>query len=208
MTARSPARYLYVTRHGEATDDETELSEKGRRQSVALAHRLRTVPLAAIHHGPLPRARQTAELISGELDDVPLLPSDAAGDFVPYVPDTDELAVDPSGRLAGFLAQFSAEERTAGARLAEQALALFTGPPPSDEHRHELLVTHNFLVGWLVRSALDAPAWRWLSLSHGNGALTVIRYTRGQPSSLLVFNDMSHLSPELCWTGFPAEQRI
>ena len=29
-------------------------------------------------------------------------------------------------------------------------------------------VTHNFLIGWLIRDALDAPKWRWIGLNHAN----------------------------------------
>jgi hypothetical protein len=64
------------------------------------------------------------------------------------------------------------------------------------------VVTHNFLIGWLVRQAMDAPRWRWLSLNHCNAALTVIRYAPGRPSSVLVYNDMQTSA------GRPAMDRI
>ncbi len=48
-------RYLYLVRHGEALPDESELAEGGRRQATLLGERLRDVPFAAVHHGPLPR---------------------------------------------------------------------------------------------------------------------------------------------------------
>jgi len=83
-----------------------------------------------------------------------------------------------------------------------------TGPVAGDTDRHELVVTHNFLVAWLVRQALDAPAWRWLGLNFGHAALTVIRYAPGLPPSLLTYNDMSHLPPQLRWTGFPPELQV
>jgi broad specificity phosphatase PhoE len=67
---------------------------------------------------------------------------------------------------------------------------------PGAEDRHELVVTHAFLIGWLVRAALDAPPWRWMGLNHDNAALTVIRYRPGLPASLLSFNDTSHLPTE------------
>jgi broad specificity phosphatase PhoE len=50
-------RYLYLTRHGEATPDESGLTENGRRQAALLGERLRDVPLSAVHHGPLPVRR-------------------------------------------------------------------------------------------------------------------------------------------------------
>ncbi|MEU8590217.1 histidine phosphatase family protein [Streptomyces sp. NPDC048664] len=204
------ARYLYLARHAEASADETTLTDRGRRQAELLGERLRDVPLSAIHHGPLPRAEQTARLIGARRGaaDVPLRRSEAAGDYVPYVPAREELPADAADSLLAFLAQASPEERARGPVLARQALALFTGPVEGDEPRHELVVTHNFLVGWLVRAALDAPDWRWMGLNHGNAALTVIRYAPGRPSCVLCFNDVRHLPPELRWTGFPPELHI
>jgi probable phosphoglycerate mutase len=118
------------------------------------------------------------------------------------------LPPDSADYLLRFLDQFTAEDRARGATLAQQALEQFTGPVAGDEERHEVVVTHSFLVGWLARHATDAPKWRWLSLNHGNAALTVIRYAPGRPSSVLVFNDMRQLPTELRWTGFPPELQV
>lgn len=203
-------RHLYLARHGEASADESDLTEKGRRQAVLLGERLRGSPLSAIHHGPLPRAERTARLIREQLGDVPceLTRSEPAGDYIPYVPREAELPADSARAMLGRLAEFPAEERLRGPELARAALARFTGPVAGDEPRHELVVTHNFLIGWLVRDALDAPPWRWMGLNHCNAALTVIRYAPDRPSSVLLYNDMGHLPAELRWTGFPAESRV
>ncbi|MFF7177164.1 histidine phosphatase family protein [Streptomyces sp. NPDC008121] len=201
-------RYLYLVRHGEALPDESGLTEAGRRQARLLGRRLRDVPFAAVHHGPLPRAEQTARLIGAELRDVPLRVSEPAGDYVPYVPARDELPAESADFFLRFLADATEEERRHGPVLARRALDLFTGPVDGPEDRHELVVTHNFLVAWLVRDALDAPEWRWLGLNQGNAALTVIRYAPGRPASVLVSNDVRHLPSELRWTGFPPELHI
>lgn len=200
-------RYLYITRHGEASPDESGLTENGRRQAVLLGRRLRSVPISAIHHGPLPRAAQTASLIGEQLDGVPVRVSDLAGDYIPYAPEREELPPESADYLLRFLGLFPAEERERGAALAAEALERLTGPVEGEETRHELVVTHNFLVGWLVRAAQDAPRWRWLGLNHCNAALTVIRYAPGHLSSVLCYNDMGHLPAELRWTGFPDEPR-
>ncbi|KAF4407661.1 MULTISPECIES: histidine phosphatase family protein [Streptomyces] len=204
------ARYLCLARHGEATEDESALSPNGRRQAVLLGERLRDagVPLAAIHHGPLSRAAQTAHLVGDQLPGVPLEASEAAGDYVPYVPRAEELPPDAAGRLLGFLERTPEDDRERGPGLAREALARFTGPVAGETPRHELVVTHNFLIGWLVRAALDAPAWRWMGVNHANAALTVIRYAPGRPASVLFLNDMSHLPQDLRWTGFPPEPRF
>ncbi|MFE6186901.1 histidine phosphatase family protein [Streptomyces sp. NPDC056465] len=208
MTAAT-TRILYVARHAEASSDETELTERGRRQATLLGERLRDVPLSAVHHGPLPRAAETARLVHGQLRrDVPLLVSEPAGDYVPYVPRREELPTDSADRFLGFVEQFPEAERSRGPGLADAALARFTGPADGAEPLHELVVTHAFLAAWFVRDALDAPAWRWLGLNHSNAALTVIRYTPGRPAALAMVNDMGHLPEELRWTGFPPELRV
>ncbi|GAA2644538.1 histidine phosphatase family protein [Streptomyces spororaveus] len=207
MTATA-TRYLYLVRHGEASPDESALTEAGRRQAELLGRRLQDVPLAAVHHGPLPRARQTARLIGDQLTGVPVHLSEAAGDYVPYVPERSELPPESADFYLRFLDGASAEEREDGPGLARRAMDLFTGPVEGEEDRHELVVTHNFLVAWLVRDAMHAPKWRWLGLNHGNAALTVIRYAPDRPASVLVSNDMRHLPAELRWTGFPPELHI
>jgi broad specificity phosphatase PhoE len=207
MTAMA-TRYLYLVRHGEAVPDESGLSENGRQQATLLGQRLRDSPVSIVHHGPLPRAAQTARLIGDQLSDVPLQMSDVAGDYVPHLPVRDELPPDCADLLLRFLDQFPAEERQRGPVLARQALERFTGPVAGEEDRHELVVTHNFLIGWLVRHALDAPKWRWLGLNHANAALTVIRYAPGRPSSVLFYNDMRHLPTELRWTGSPSGLQV
>lgn len=73
------------------------------------------------------------------------------------------------------------------------------------EPRHERVVTHDFLIGRLVRDALDAPPWRWRGLNHRDAALTVIRYAPDRPSSVLVHNDRGHPPDGLRRTGFPAQ---
>jgi hypothetical protein len=66
----------------------------------------------------------------------------------------------------------------------------------------------DILIGWFVRHALSAPDWRWLGLNQCNGALTAIRYSAEWMPSVLTFNDMCHLPPELRWTGFPPGLRL
>jgi probable phosphoglycerate mutase len=206
MAGTAP-RYLYLVRHGEASPDESELTDTGRRQAELLGVRLRDIPLAAVHHGPSPRAEQTARLIGDQLDDVPVRSSELAGDYLPHLPTREELPAQFADAMLDRIARFPAGERGNGPGLARRALARFTGPVSGDEPRHELIVTHNFLVAWLVRDALDAPAWRWMGLNHGNASLTVIRYAPDRPASILFHNDMGHLPPELRWTGFPPELR-
>ena len=172
-------RDLHLVRHGEATKDESRLTARGRKQAEALAERLRGTGFAAVHHGPSPRAAETASIIAGVLR-VPCRVEAAADDYVPhFVPDHDE-----------FFDRFPESERTRGPALAHEAETRFARPGDGPV----LVVTHSFLIGWLVRDALDAPPERWLTLNHDNAALTVIRYTTGESPRLIRFNDSGHLS--------------
>ncbi|MFE6223765.1 histidine phosphatase family protein [Streptomyces sp. NPDC057854] len=201
-------RHLYLTRHAEATPDESGLSERGRRQAALLGDRLRGAPLTAVHHGPLARAAETARLVGARLDGVPVGVREEAGDYVPYRPAREELPADAAGAMLGFLERFPAEEVARGAELAAAAVARFTGPVAGDEPVHELVVTHTFLIGWLVRAAMDAPPWRWMGLNHANAGLTVIRYAPGRPAAVLLFNDTGHLPAPLRWTGLPSADHV
>jgi serine/threonine-protein phosphatase PGAM5 len=136
---------------------------------------------------------------------VPVAESALAGDYIPADLDPDGLP--PSH--ARLVSSYTTTERNDGAALARAAIGQFAGPPGESQAAdvHELVVTHNFLIGWFVRHALDAPDWRWIGLNQQNCALTVILYQPGLPPSLVSFNDTAHLPDQLRWTGFPARLR-
>jgi broad specificity phosphatase PhoE len=191
-------RFLYLIRHGDASPHDGPLSEIGREQAQLAGTRLRPVPLTSICHGPLPRVAQTAAIIAANFPAVPVTVDELAGDYVPPVGDG------VPAPYASFLDHFTPAERARGSELAPAALARFTRAGPAEPDTHELVVTHNFLIGWLVSQAMVAPAWRWLGVNQMNAALSVIAYSAALPPRLLSFNDAAHLPPRLRWTGFPA----
>ncbi|MFF4878444.1 histidine phosphatase family protein [Micromonospora sp. NPDC000668] len=206
-------RLLYLARHGE--QDLTEpgepnagLSERGRRQARLLGERLRGRRFAAVHHGPLRRAAETAELVAASLPGVPVYATELAGDHLPH--DTEPAGLPPA--YAEFLAQFAAAERVDGPQVTAAAVLRFAGPVADGTDGadgagpvRELVVTHNFLIAWLIRHALDAPERRWLGLNLHNAGLTVIRYGPAGPPNLVAVNDVAHLPPELRGTGLPPD---
>ena len=208
------SRFLYLIRHGEAAEGGS-LSDAGEEQARRTGERLKNLPVTRIHHSPLPRAAQTARLIAGWLPGVPVAESAVVGDYIPA--DLDPGGLPPS--YARLVSSYTTTERNEGAARARAAIEQFAGPPgesPAGESApgespaadvHELIVTHNFLIGWFIRHALDAPDWRWIGLNQQNCALTVILYQPGLPPSLVTFNDAAHLPDQLRWTGFPARFR-
>jgi len=185
---------VYLVRHGEqdpASDHATSggLSDLGRQQAQLLGPRLAKVPFAAIHHSPLPRAAQTAEVLAGHLPDVPSHACDLVADRTPLP--LPERQHEYPERYRAFLDGVPADERDEGAVRVQNAVEHFGVTGETD--RHELLVTHNFVIGWFVRHALDAPAWRWVGLNQANCGLTIVQWQTDRPPTLLAFNDVGHL---------------
>ena len=191
-------RHLYITRHGDA-DALGALTDTGREQARLLGKRLAHLPIDTVWHSPLPRAAETArhiDLFLGGNTSVAEAPE--LIDHVPYVPEPEETP--PS--WVPFFDGYDPEEAATGHRTAQSLIARFAQPPAQNADVHELLVTHDYPIAWLIRDALDAPSVRWLGLSSANAALTVIEYRPRAHPSISMFNDMGHLRPELRWTGF------
>jgi probable phosphoglycerate mutase len=206
------ARRLYLVRHGEQADvpgggdhDAAPLSDLGRQQSRLLGQRLRGIEFTDIYHSPMRRAAETAELIGGFLPGVPVRYSPLLADAVPSAaePATATPPVHWPAATA-FVGRIDPDEIAAGSRQVAAALSSFARPSTGDER--ELLVTHNFVIAWFVRAAMDAPDWRWLGLNQYNCGLTVLSYRVDAPPALLCYNDVGHLPPQLRGTGLRPEQ--
>ncbi|MEV4347292.1 histidine phosphatase family protein [Actinoplanes sp. NPDC049596] len=178
---------LYLVRHGEAAGG--GLSPLGREQADRLGRRLSDVPFTAIHHSPLPRATETADIVAAHLPRSPRHACDHVRDRTP-VPSPANRDLYPS-RWHRWLDSVPADERDEDATALRAAVAHFGVTGAQD--RHELLITHNFVIGWFARHALDAPEWRWIGLDFENGALTVIEWDADHPPTVISLNDSGHL---------------
>ena len=140
-----------------------------------------------MHYSPKPRAAQTAAILADYLPTVARHVCDFVADRTPMPLPGDDMPA----RYDAFLASVPVEERDDGARRLQEAVDYLgvTGP----EDRYELVVTHNFVIGWFVRHALDAPSWRWLGLIQANAGLTIVQWQDQQPPTLVCFNDTGHL---------------
>ena len=197
------SRYLYLVRHGEQQDAEHglpdgPLSARGVRQARAIAERLGGVPFTSAWTSPLQRAQETARIMTERMPAIEPEPSALLMDCIPSGP-----GVDMPHAFEAFFGGVTAEEIEAGE--AQMADAMSEWLTPSREDRHELLITHNFVIGAFVREAFGAAAWRWLGISQANCGLTIIRVRTLKTPVLVTHNDLGHLPPELR-TGLPVEQ--
>ncbi len=197
------SHYLYLVRHGEQRDAEYglpdgPLSEKGKRQARAIAERLGGVPFTRAWHSPLQRATETAAIMTERMPALESQPSALLMDCIPSGPTPDM-----PGVFAPFFGSVTQEQIDAGEAQMADAIAEFLTPVRED--RHDLLITHNFVIAWFVREVFDAPTWRWLGVNQANCALTIIRVRSAKPPVLVTHNDLGHLPPELR-TGLPESQ--
>ena len=197
--------HLYLVRHGEQLDAEHgmpdgPLSPRGRRQAELLGERLGGVPFDHAWHSPLQRAAETAAIIAAKMPALEPEPSALLFDCIPSGPAPETPKV-----YEGFFGSVTEAQIEAGSAQMAQSEAEFLRSHRED--RHDLLITHNFVIAWLVREALGAPDWRWLSINQANCGLTVLTQKSGRPWSLLVHNDMAHLPPELR-TGLPEQYAL
>ncbi|MEO6942540.1 MAG: histidine phosphatase family protein [Terrimesophilobacter sp.] len=197
------SHFLYLVRHGEQKDAEHgmpdgPLSARGKRQARAIASRLSSVPFDAAWHSPLQRAQETAQIMTKNMPNLEAKPSALLMDCIPSGP-TPELphAFEP------FFGAVTTEEIDAG--QAQMADAVSEWLSPARGERHELLITHNFVIAWFVREVFGAPEWRWMGLNQANCGLTIIRVRSAKPPVLVTHNDLGHLPPELR-TGLPEDQ--
>ena len=197
------SRYLYLVRHGEQQDAEYgvhdgPLSPRGVRQAHAIAERLGGVPFDAAWTSPLQRAQETARIMTERLPALEPQPSALLMDCIPSGP-----GVDMPHAFESFFGGVTEAEIDAG--RAQMADATSEWMVPSREDTHELLITHNFVIGWFVRETFGAADWRWLGVNQANCGLTIIRVRSAKPPVLVTHNDLGHLPTELR-TGLPVEQ--
>lgn len=177
---------IHLVRHGEAAGHEAVdpgLSELGRRQVTALAHRLSFRPVRQVLHGPSRRTTQTAQLIT-EVIGAGSRPCDALADRTP-VPSVERRGDYPTHRWEWFEQVPAAERDVDGVGLTDTWHQLW-----SAHHDDEIvLVTHAFVAAWFVRQVLNAPPATWMRIGPiGNATLTSIGPNRAGEPVVETFN--------------------
>ncbi len=197
------SHFIYLVRHGEQQDAEHgmpdgPLSGRGQRQAKLVADRLSGVPFTGAWHSPLQRAEETARIMTASMPSLDVKPSALLFDCIPSGPTPDM----PHG-FTSFFGSVTREQIDAG--KAQMADAVSEWLTPALDDRHDLLITHNFVIAWFVREVFNAPDWRWMGLNQANCGLTIIRVRSAKPHVLVTHNDLGHLPAELR-TGLPEGQ--
>lgn len=187
-------RYLYLVRHGQyhvAQRDHGLLTIAGEEQARLTAMALETIRLSAIHHSPIYRAAQTAQIIAESQPHADLCPSDLLRECIPSIPERF------AGLFATLGAETSAEQLTRCAERLIQAAAHYFVPPPGEEDVREMLVSHGNVIRFLVSYVLNMGPDSWANMLINNCGITRLVIDPGGAVFLVSHNDIGHLPDAL-----------
>ncbi|MFE6995031.1 histidine phosphatase family protein [Microbacterium sp. NPDC057659] len=183
---------LLLARHAQADGHDhadPALSAVGEEQAALLAHRLSAEPVVHLLSSPRRRARQTAAAIAQQLGREPEVgpflddrtPMPSAGHWDDY----------PEHRWDWLRETPETEQDEDGAAL-DAAWQRLTGML-DDAPGTLVVVTHAFVIGSFVASALSAPPSAWMLLPVGNATITELQRRTNGEIALTRFNDDAHL---------------
>ena len=199
--------FLYCVRHGESTYNVEgrlqgqsrlpRLSPLGQRQSEAAAAALANLPIEAIYASPLPRARETADVIARvlhlevRLDD--RLKEVNVGNFEDRLRSEVELLYpNELGEWLSGNPDFAipgGESRRQLARRGREALESITRAG----HRHAVVVAHGGLLVSSLKSLLGIPL-REPPLELENASITTLFFDDDGRAELVALDQVDHLA--------------
>ena len=191
--ATPAARTVYLVRHGHyaadpAIDEKVgpALSPIGVAQARLVGARIGALPLQldGLYASPMQRARDTAAVIAGDLDDPRFNIVDDLAECTPPSRDATVMAKEKPADLAACRAQF------------DRAFARFFQPAQGRE-RSDLLVCHGNVIRSLVVRALGVDADAWLAMSAGHASITKVRIQPDGSFKVIAVGDVGHLPPSL-----------
>lgn len=177
-------RTLVLVRHGQYEPETGSLTVLGRKQAVATARYLETWleerAIAVMWSSTMPRARETADILSTHLGKPPLR---AVG----------VLREGLYTKVDGYDATAS-ERREDCARATAAYGRIFR---TSRFDRTEIVVCHGNLIRFLVCKALRTPVTKWLRMNTNHCAMTRILVRDTGAVRVVSYNETSHLAPKL-----------
>lgn len=181
-------RYLVLIRHGQYVSDQArseQLTQLGRLQAEKTAERLKQMPhkFDRILYSDMPRATETAEIISKTLPEVPRKMCSMLREGAP--------PVHPSPKLSRANDERSFRD---GARI-EAAFRQYFHRPDKDqeEDSYELIICHANVIRYFICRALQLPPQAWLRMSIAHCGITIFAIRQDGRVSLRAMGDTGHL---------------
>jgi len=189
-------RHVILVRHGQYEMDHTDkekkiLTQLGREQASVTGDRLKAlnIKFSRMTVSTMVRARETGNIISEKIPDIPQEHCSLLREGAPYPPEPTSKAWTPD-RSQTF---FQDNPRIEGAFRKY----IHRASPSQTEDSYDLLVCHGNVIRYFVCRALQFPPEGWLRMSTGNCGLTWLTIRPNGNVSLRSFGDTGHLPPEM-----------
>jgi serine/threonine-protein phosphatase PGAM5 len=174
-------RTLVLVRHGQYdTNDGGRLTALGREQAATTGRFLSKLRVDGVWASTLPRARQTAAIVTAGFADAPIKHSRFLCEGL-YT------------KVEGY--DIPATERDEDRKRADKAFAMLFKKSRVD--RTELVVCHGNLIRYLVCLAIDVPYARWTRMTSHHCAITRVLIRDTGTVRLCSYNETGHLPDEL-----------
>ena len=170
-------RILHFVRHGQYVEASGALTKLGRAQAARVAAELSRGTHTVIHCSNMPRALETAGIVSKRLG---------------LTVRTNELLREVLPTRAPRVRIPFARRAADWARLSDVELKFLR---PAKAEIHEVVVCHGNLIRSLVARVLGTPRTHWVRMQIYHGSLTTL-VCREDRVLLQTFNSVAHLPPE------------
>ncbi len=208
-------RHIYLVRHGQREPGEgpdsfgPALTPIGRQQASLTAKRLAALPIDAIHTSSFRRATQTAQIVAGQMPNVPIHPSRVLWECIPALPDYAiewhkehpklgdvSLPLKMLPWIGLWAEDTDWKQIESGLEQAEQAWEKYFIPARGFE-RHEIIICHGNILRFFVMRALQAAPEAWVNTDIYNCGISEV-VVRGDGERMLIsHNDHGHLPLEM-----------
>lgn len=182
-------RKLIFVRHGQYTSEPERLTALGRRQARLVAKELMLRAPTRIRCSTMPRAVETADIVSEQLR-LKCLPNDLFREAL--LPGTVEFH---RKKIKGLSRQEKTEfyRRLAAAKQSADRAYRELFKIPKRGRTVEVVVAHGNVIRYWVCRALGIPTEKWLSMDIGHGSITSIQIAGSGNVMLLGFSESCHL---------------
>jgi len=186
-------RIIILIRHGqyfdnEENEDEKKLTSLGKEQCRLVGKQLKEYGFkySRLISSTMIRARESAELISKELDDMPII--------------YDSLLEEgkPSHRIPGSKKKFKKEEHGEEAKRIYDAWKKYCrrAEVKSEEPEIDIIVCHCNVIRSFVCRTLQIPVESWLRFRGDNANIAILKVYKNGNTQLLKYGETGHIPPK------------
>jgi serine/threonine-protein phosphatase PGAM5 len=186
-------RTIYLIRHGQYDPEQGkdlelggEMTPLGVEQAQLTAQKLSSYPISCIYSSSLKRSVQTAKILSGAFNGIPVEESDLLWEITPPVPYL----------LIKYAKEINGEQVAKDLRRMEQAFSKYF-KPAGEQDDYEVVVCHGNVIRYFVCRVLNVSIYSWLNYEIFNCSISEIEIDAYGHTKLVSYNESCHFPEHL-----------